>query len=47
MTYLDSDFNAPNTRMFKSIGPVEFTTIYFGSGVCPVSEGGHADEDVI
>jgi hypothetical protein len=32
MAYLDSDFNAPNTRMFKSIGPVEFTTIYFGSG---------------
>jgi hypothetical protein len=30
--YLDSDFDAPNTRMFKSIGPVEFTTIYFGSG---------------
>jgi hypothetical protein len=30
--YLDSDFNAPNTRMFKSIGPVEFTTIYFGGG---------------
>ena len=30
--YLDSDFDAPNTRMFKSIGPVEFTTIYFGEG---------------
>jgi hypothetical protein len=30
--YLDSDFDAPNTRMFKSIGPVEFTTIYFGGG---------------
>lgn len=32
MVYLDSDFTAPNTRMFKSIGPVEFTTIYFGAG---------------
>ncbi len=32
MVYLDSDFDAPNTRMFKSIGPVEFTTIYFGGG---------------
>jgi hypothetical protein len=32
MTYLQSDFDAPNTRMFKSIGPVEFTTIYFGGG---------------
>jgi hypothetical protein len=32
MVYLDSDFDAPNTRMFKSIGPVEMTTIYFGSG---------------
>ena len=30
--YLDSDFDAPNTRMFKSIGPVEFTTIYFSGG---------------
>jgi hypothetical protein len=30
--YLDTDFDAPNTRMFKSIGPVEFTTIYFGGG---------------
>ncbi|MGZ8802910.1 MAG: hypothetical protein ACXWZL_09955 [Mycobacterium sp.] len=30
--YLDSSFVAENTRMFKSIGPVEFTTIYFGGG---------------
>lgn len=30
--YLDTAFQAENTRMFKSIGPVEFTTIYFGSG---------------
>ncbi len=32
MVYLDSDFNAPNTRMMKSIGPVEFPTVYFGGG---------------
>lgn len=32
MVYLDSDFDAPDTRMFKSIGPVEFTTIYTGAG---------------
>lgn len=32
MVYLDSSFNAPNTRMFKSIGPVEFSTVYFGGG---------------
>jgi hypothetical protein len=30
--YLDSDFNAPNTRMFKSITDNEFATVYFGSG---------------
>jgi hypothetical protein len=30
--YLDSDFNAPNTRMFKSIGSVEFSTVYFDGG---------------
>ncbi|CAA0080792.1 Uncharacterised protein [Mycolicibacterium vanbaalenii] len=30
--YLDSSFVGENTRMFKSIGPVEFTTIYFGGG---------------
>ena len=30
--YLNTDFNAPNTRMFKSIGPVELTTVYFGGG---------------
>jgi hypothetical protein len=30
--YVDSDFDAPNTRMFKSITDVEFTTIYFGGG---------------
>lgn len=28
----DSDFDAPNTRMFKSIGDVEFATVYFGGG---------------
>jgi len=30
--YLESDFDAPNTRMFKSLTSVEFTTIYFGGG---------------
>jgi hypothetical protein len=30
--YLESSFNAPNTRMFKSLTDVEFTTIYFGGG---------------
>jgi hypothetical protein len=30
--YVDSDFDAPNTRMFKSLRDVEFTTIYFGGG---------------
>lgn len=32
LVFLDSDFDAPNTRMFKSVGPIEFTTIYFGGG---------------
>lgn len=32
MVYLDSDFDAPNTRMMKSIGPVEFPTVYFDGG---------------
>lgn len=31
-SYLDSDFNAPNTKMFKSNGLVDFTTIYYGGG---------------
>jgi hypothetical protein len=30
--YLNSDFNAPNTRLFKSLTDVELTTIYFGGG---------------
>jgi hypothetical protein len=30
--FLETDFDAPNTRMFKSITDVEFTTIYFGGG---------------
>lgn len=30
--YMDSDFNAPNTRMFKSITDTEFASVYFGSG---------------
>ena len=28
----DADFSAPNTRMFKSIGDVEYATVYFGGG---------------
>ena len=32
MLFRSSDWDAPDTRMFKSIGPVEFTTIYFGEG---------------
>jgi len=31
--WLESDFDAPNTRMFKSLNDVEFTTIYFGGGL--------------
>lgn len=30
--YLEADFNAPNTRMFKSLTDVEFQTVYFGGG---------------
>lgn len=30
--YFDSDFNAPNTRMFKSINDNEFATVFFGPG---------------
>jgi hypothetical protein len=30
--FVDADFDAPNTRMFKSLTDVEFTTIYFGGG---------------
>lgn len=30
--YLNFTFNAPNTRSFKSLTDVEFTTIYFGGG---------------
>jgi len=30
--FLDADFDAPNTRMFKSLTDMEFTTIYFGGG---------------
>jgi hypothetical protein len=32
MVYLDSDFDASNTRMFKSVGSVEFSTVYFDGG---------------
>jgi hypothetical protein len=30
--YLHADFDAPNTRLFKSLTDVELTTIYFGGG---------------
>jgi hypothetical protein len=30
--FLETDFDARNTRMFKSVGPIQFTTIYFGGG---------------
>ncbi|MGV0790387.1 hypothetical protein [Mycolicibacterium sp. XJ1819] len=30
--YLHFNFDAPNTRSFKSLTDVEFTTIYFGGG---------------
>lgn len=30
--WVETDFDAPNTRMFKSMRDVEFTTIYFGGG---------------
>ena len=38
--YLEADFDAPNTRLFKSLTDVEFTTIYFGGG--PVEFHGNA-----
>ena len=30
--YMESDFNAPNTREFKSISDNEFSTVYFDGG---------------
>jgi hypothetical protein len=30
--YLDTDYDAPNTRMLKSLTDIEFPTVYFGSG---------------
>ena len=30
--YVDAKSDAPNTRMFKSLTDMEFTTIYFGGG---------------
>src|SRR5258705_3753871 len=38
--FVDADFDAPNTRMFKSITDMEFTTIYYGGG--PVEFPGHS-----
>lgn len=32
MSYMESDFNAPNTREFKSITDNEFSTVYFDGG---------------
>lgn len=32
MSYMESDFNAPNTREFKSISDNEFSTVYFDGG---------------
>ena len=30
--YVDTDFDAPNTRLFKSLTDVELSTVYFGTG---------------
>jgi hypothetical protein len=30
--FVDSDFDAPNTRLFKSLTDVELSTVYFGGG---------------
>jgi hypothetical protein len=30
--YLNTDFDAPNTRQFKSLTDIEYTTIFFGGG---------------
>lgn len=30
--YFDSDFDGPNTRMFKSLTDNEFATVFFGNG---------------
>ena len=30
--YVDTDFDAPNTRLFKSLTDVELATVYFGGG---------------
>lgn len=38
MVYMDADFDAANTRMFKSISDTEFATVYF-AGNAPVMRG--------
>jgi hypothetical protein len=30
--YVETDFDAPNTRLFKSLTDVELSTVYFGGG---------------
>jgi hypothetical protein len=32
MVYLETDFDAPNTRLFKSINDMELSTVYFDGG---------------
>jgi hypothetical protein len=38
LVYMDADFDAANTRMFKSISDTEFATVYF-AGNAPVMRG--------
>ncbi|MEU0495087.1 hypothetical protein [Mycobacterium sp. NPDC006124] len=38
LVYMDADFDAANTRMFKSISDTEFATVYF-AGNPPVMRG--------
>jgi hypothetical protein len=38
LVYMDADFDAANTRMFKSINDTEFATVYF-AGNAPVMHG--------
>jgi hypothetical protein len=39
LVYMDADFDAANTRMFKSINDTEFATVYF-AGNPPAMRGG-------
>jgi hypothetical protein len=38
LVYMDADFDAANTRMFKSVNDTEFATVYF-AGNAPVMHG--------